>query len=136
LSRMNKIFKLLNGLATAVFVLAAVVQYNDPDALRWIVVYLAAAVACLDHLTGTRLPWLPPSLLCISLTWCILLAVHLPGSVHWSDVVASIEMRSQSIEQVREAGGLLLVVFWCAVLIFKGPWFHRSSHRGTRNDPE
>lgn len=38
--------KIANWIVAVLFVLAAVVQYNDVDAALWVVIYLAAGVFC------------------------------------------------------------------------------------------
>lgn len=40
---MNRFFKILAWVFALLFLLGAVVQYNDPDALIWILIYCAAA---------------------------------------------------------------------------------------------
>ena len=42
----RKVFAIANGIMAAMFLLSAVLQYNDPDPLRWIALYAAAALAC------------------------------------------------------------------------------------------
>ena len=44
--RARWIWRGVNGLTTCVFLLFAVVQYNDPDPVRWMAIYLAAALCC------------------------------------------------------------------------------------------
>jgi hypothetical protein len=47
----------------ALFSLSAVVQLNDPDPLRWILVYAAAAsLSACPQSRGTRRAFPPPSL--------------------------------------------------------------------------
>lgn len=40
---MNTLFKYIGFLFTVLFAIGAAVQYNDPDSLAWIIIYLAAA---------------------------------------------------------------------------------------------
>ena len=44
---MNILFKSIGFLLTLLFGIGAAVQYNDPDSLVWIIVYLAAALVSL-----------------------------------------------------------------------------------------
>ncbi|AZQ57704.1 hypothetical protein EJ994_02355 [Maribacter sp. MJ134] len=44
---MNILFKVIGCLFTVLFTLGAVVQYNDPDSLVWIIIYAIAAVISL-----------------------------------------------------------------------------------------
>ncbi len=86
------------------FVVAAVVQLDDPDSLRWIVLYaVAGALALVEAFGGrTALRWLlfVPELLvaAVALVWCATLVPGVLREASWS---------GSEIE--REAGGLLLV---------------------------
>lgn len=44
---MNLLFKVLGYVFAILFLIGAALQYNDPDALMWIVIYLIAAIASL-----------------------------------------------------------------------------------------
>jgi hypothetical protein len=57
--RTGAAWKIADAIFLLMFVLSVVVQVNDPDPLRWMAIYGAAAVACLLSLTG-RLPWWLP----------------------------------------------------------------------------
>ena len=99
------------------YLLSALVQYNDPDALPWILIYLAAGCMCAAHFRQ-RLPrWLPTSLLFISLVWIGTLLPDIVGQVSLADVVESLSMKTRAVEQAREIGGLALIAIWSAVLM-------------------
>ncbi len=52
-------FKIAQGLLAAYFLFAAAVQYNDPDPVHWMLLYLASAISCIMALLGRdRLPLL------------------------------------------------------------------------------
>lgn len=105
-----------NILFLLVYLLSAAVQYNDPDALLWIAIYLAAAGMCIVQLSSRQARWLPPSLLVISLVWIGMLLPSIIGEVSLGEIVESISMKTREVEEAREIGGLLLVVIWAAVL--------------------
>ncbi|WP_405383181.1 transmembrane 220 family protein [Maribacter sp. LLG6340-A2] len=44
---MNILFKILGYLFAVLFTVGAVLQYNDPDAILWVIIYLIAAVVSL-----------------------------------------------------------------------------------------
>ncbi|HDZ03540.1 hypothetical protein LCGC14_0127220 [marine sediment metagenome] len=44
---MNILFKVLGYLFTVLFTVSAVLQYNDPDSLHWIIIYGVAALVSL-----------------------------------------------------------------------------------------
>ncbi|MEH6582677.1 MAG: transmembrane 220 family protein [Halioglobus sp.] len=112
-------FARFNYLFFASFVLSAVVQYNDPDATLWIAVYLASAALCADQWRPRPLRW-PAPLLCLTSTiWLISLLPAIVGKVSFADIVASISMQTQAVEEAREIGGLSIVAFWTACITGK-----------------
>ena len=54
------VFKVANWLMIAAFLFSVAVQYNDPDPIRWMLVYGLAALACILKLRG-RLSWYFPA---------------------------------------------------------------------------
>lgn len=112
-------FRLFNGMFLAAFLASAAVQYNDPDSLVWILVYLAAAWMCLAQLRQTLSFRLPLVLLCLSLAWIAWLLPALAGGVSWRDIFESISMKTRAVEEAREIGGLALVAIWSAALLFR-----------------
>ena len=109
----------LNGLFLVAYLLSAAVQFNDPDALIWIAIYLAAAVMCFAR-WRRRLPkWLAPLLLAISLVWIGSLLPSIVGKVSPAEIVESISMQTRAVEEAREIGGLLLVAIWAGVLSWR-----------------
>ena len=45
---MNLLFKTLGYLFTLLFITGAILQYNDPDALVWVIIYAIAALVSLS----------------------------------------------------------------------------------------
>ena len=111
--------KVLNAVFLIIYLLCAVVQYNDPDTLPWALIYLAAATMCLLEVGNKPAKWLPPTLLGISLVWIGFLLPSIVGQVSLEEIFASITMKTKAVEEAREIGGLLLVVFWAGVLALK-----------------
>lgn len=110
--------RVFNATFMLAFLLSALVQYNDPDALPWIIVYLVAAAMCALQLTGRCPRWLPLALLAVSLAWSAALLPAIIGQVSPGEVFDSISMRTRAVEEAREIGGLALVAAWSAVLAF------------------
>jgi hypothetical protein len=111
--------KTLNLFFMAAFLLSTIVQFNDPDPLRWIMIYSAMVIVCALH-HFARLPWkiaAIPVLIC--LTWIASLLPALNQGVPWREVLGSLAMQNDTVEEVREIGGLLLVLLWAAVLLKK-----------------
>jgi len=108
-----------NWLMAALFALAVVLQYNDPDPIRWMAIYGLAGLACLLALAG-RLPRLAPVLLGLAaLGWAATLAPGVVGRVSLGELFESYVMKSEPVEEAREMGGLLVVTAWMAVLALR-----------------
>lgn len=106
----------LNTAFLIIYILSAAVQYNDPDPIRWMLVYLAAAVMCIQQLRGQRQRLLPLLLLVVSLLWMGSLLPSFVGQTTPAEIFASITMQTRAVEEAREFGGLLLVALWAGVL--------------------
>jgi hypothetical protein len=103
------------------FAFAAVVQYNDPDPLRWMAMYSLAMLACGLALAG-RLSRLLPGLMGLgALMWAGTLAPGVVGRVSLGELYQSYGMLSAAVEEGREMGGLLIVAAWMGVLTLAGP---------------
>lgn len=97
-----RIFALLMA---AVFLVFAVLQYNDPDPILWIPIYLYMVLLSVWYYRGG----VPNVLLLISA------AVYLAGAVymwpaHWEGVQLQNGMKTMNIEHGRESLGLGLCV--------------------------
>lgn len=98
------IMRVLQVLMAALFVMAAAVQYNDPDPLIWILIYSGSALLCL--LTAARQPT-PRALRVVKLGIASVASV-------WSAWLASGVLGQQPIfdEEGREMMGLALIALW------------------------
>lgn len=116
------IFKIFNYLFIGVFVLCAAVQYNDPDPIQWMAVYLAACLLCILFAIGrfsSKAAW---ALIGVSLVWAafqVYWAVTTPGEITLHAVFGSAAMMNERVELVRETGGLLIVAGWTLALLQK-----------------
>ena len=108
--------KYANLFMAALFVFGAAVQYNDPDPLRWIAVYLAGAVACLLANRVRGLYWLPASILVVCISWSLSLMPAVVGRIPFLQMFASWEMKDSGVEMSREMYGLLIIGGWMLVL--------------------
>ena len=112
-------YKAFNFLFLLAFALSVLVQYNDPDPWAWIAIYLAAAGMCIAWYRH-RLPrWYAPLLLVISLVWIGILLPSVVGKVSLPELIDSVSMKTRSVEEAREIGGLLLVAIWSGVLMHR-----------------
>lgn len=107
----------LDGLMTALFALAIAVQYNDPDPLYWMTLYLPAAL--LSALAFLRRFRPGPTYLGA--------AVYLALALYYAPAFR--EARPESFdawsmgtladEEVREAGGVALCALWVGALAWR-----------------
>ena len=107
--------------ASAVFVLSAAVQYNDPDPALWVAIYVVAAVSCVGAAAivagvvvhgRVAVGRVAVATAVVAVAWA---ATLVPAAVAWlqSDHDAvSFTMKTGDVgeELARECGGLTLVV--------------------------
>jgi len=113
-------FVAINAGMGVLFLISAVLQYNDPDPLRWIVLWAAAAAACFIQ-RRFRQAWLVAGAVCVvALLWAALLApTALPG-LELADLAGEMKAETPQIELGREILGLLIIAVWMAVLVVVG----------------
>lgn len=100
------------------FLFAVAVQYNDPDPLRWMALYGAAAAASLLVAWRGQAPiGLPAATCLLALVWAAWIGPPVLGRVSSGELFAEFEMASPVIEEAREAVGLLIVAGWMAVVL-------------------
>jgi hypothetical protein len=109
----------LNAIFLIIYLLCAAVQYNDTDAILWICWYLAAASMCIVEFRLEPPRWPPWVLAVISVAWIGTLLPSIVGQVSLEDIFTSISMKTDTAEQAREIGGLLLVGLWAGVLSYR-----------------
>lgn len=103
----------------AVFALSALVQFNDPDPVGWILLYGAAFAIALCATVISIHPAAPLILLAVSLCWATFLLPPVWQSsepLSLSAVFGSVSMKNERVELVREIGGLLIVSAYLALL--------------------
>ena len=101
----------------ALFAFAAIVQFNDPDPLRWIAVYTAASLLSLAPLIRRRLP--PVLFASVAIVSCACAAAIVAGAARGADYLRMFdawEMSSAAVEEAREATGLFIAGAWMAAL--------------------
>jgi hypothetical protein len=104
------------------FLLGALVQYNDPDPLRWMAIYLAASVSC--FLAGfNNIGWqFPAAVAAIGLVWALIWARQAFPNVRVGEMFESWEMKNVRVEEGREMYGLLIIFVAMTVLAI-ARWF-------------
>ena len=111
-------FRILNGLMAALFAVAVAVQYNDPDPVRWMAIYGIACAVSITAAARSRAPVtvaLTAALIAFvwSVSWASTSSAGLSMYAHMFD---SWEMKNASIEEAREASGLLIVTVWMVIV--------------------
>lgn len=112
------------AIASCIFALfyafSVVVQYNDPDPVRWMLIYGAAAVISAWAARTSLLPVIPGAVAAVALIWALTLvpsvARQLPSLF---DLTKSIKMMAPGVEETREAGGLLFVATWMIAIAWR-----------------
>ena len=103
-----RLFGVLNLVMAAFFALFAIVQYNDPDPMLWMIVYALAALACVLH----HLKRLPPEAAAGYGGLVLLMGLYLAYRV--------ISQRQFFFdEEGREMMGAFLVTIWMVVLYLR-----------------
>lgn len=109
------LLSVLNYVMLVVFALGAVVQYNDPDPIPWMLIYGAAAFACALFARG-RAHWaVPAAVAAVAFVWGAMLAPEALG-VRFGEMVETFQMKDPRVEVGREMWGLTLIFVWMAVL--------------------
>ena len=110
--------RILSAPLALFFLFAAVVQYNDPDPLRWMAIYGAAALMCSWAVRGLVMPFAPALVGLVALLWCATIAPRVIGHVAPADLFREVAMATPVIEEAREAMGLLIVAVWMALIVW------------------
>lgn len=122
----TRLWRAADALFFLMFALSVVVQFNDPDPLRWAAIYGAAAIVCLASFANRAARW--PALIVggIALIWALGIAPRVVGKVNPREMFNAWEMKNIGIEESREMYGLLLVAFWMALVAVRA---ERSAKR-------
>lgn len=110
---MNPIFKSIGFLFTLLFGLGAAVQYNDPDSLAWIVIYLVAALISLLFALNKLNIFIP--LIC-GLACFIGFGYLYPSDFQGFDLN---DGDIKTVELGREAFGLLIIALICSLYVYR-----------------
>jgi Transmembrane family 220, helix len=110
------LFRLANWVMTAAFLFSVAVQYNDPDPLRWMLIYGLAVLACGLKEAGWLRWYLPAAVSATALGWAASLLPRVLGRTTFAEMFQSFHMINTVVEEAREMGGILIVAAWMAVL--------------------
>ncbi len=113
------------------FLYSIAVQYNDPDALLWMLIYSVGLVLTILHLYEKASPalLLVASLLGICGVTYLTLSIQ---DVELDNLFSSWNMRDRGVVQVGEAIGLLIQSLWLAYLVVANRKTPRTSEYDSR----
>lgn len=105
-------WRLLQLVFAVLFVFATAVQYNDPDPLRWMAIYGAAA-AISGAAALRRVRWqVPAAVAVVALLWAATLVPAVARNPQSGGLFNEWGMASISVEEGREMYGLAIVAAW------------------------
>ncbi len=105
-------FRYASWLMAALFAICVALQYNDPDPIRWMLIYGAAMIVS-AVLPAKRGAW-PIGVLvgAAALVWAIVLTMHVWGIIHLDDLWKKMSEKGGAVEEGREAGGMWIEAVW------------------------
>lgn len=118
---METFFKIFALVLTLLFGYAMVVQFNDPDALKWILIYLAAAVASVLFLLRKMKSGI---FFFLSGFFIMLFILYWPET--WEGVQLDNGMKTVNIEEGRESLGSLIAGIVMLVYGFRTRFSNQS----------
>jgi len=116
LAAMGRTFAIANGVLAALFLVSALLQFNDPDSLRWFAMYVAAAAACVVAWRVRGGWWAPAAIGLVAVAWAVALSPILPD-LRFDDLAREMKAANPRIELSRELLGLLIIATWMIVLV-------------------
>ncbi len=115
------------------FLCGALVQWNDPDPLGWIVMYSAAALA--SGVAG-RVRWARLAAAACgaaALGWGLRIATEMPTWVAPARMFEPMESHGGAVEMAREVWGLGIIALWMLLLALKQKV---GAQKDTKSTPE
>src|SRR5262245_11123581 len=106
-------YKAASWIMAALLLVCVVLQYNDPDPIRWMAIYGAGAstsallpsrrfaVVVLGYIVGA-----------VAMAWAAYLTHEVWGRVELSDLTGKMSEKGGDVEVGREAGGLWIEAVW------------------------
>jgi hypothetical protein len=119
-ARQGRGFIVANAVMLAAFAAFTAVQWNDPDPVRWMLMYGAAAAACACALYRA-VPWPAAAAVgAVALVWGLTLAPGVLAEAPGARLFSPDGMMSPGVEEAREMLGLFIVAAWMAALVVAG----------------
>jgi hypothetical protein len=108
-------FKLTCWVMAAVLALCVALQYNDPDPIRWMLIYGAGMVISVllpMYRDAAKVGVLAGA---AALVWTVMLLIPIWDKVSPSDAFLKMSEKGGAVEELREAGGLAIEGMWLAL---------------------
>src|SRR3982751_1475020 len=118
---MNWFIRAVELLFALLFLFGAAVQYNDPDPIRWMAIYLSACAASVMAAFNVGPWWFAILVGLIALVWALTLAPRAFPNVRLGELVEQWEMKDVRVEEGREMYGLF-IIFVVMTLVALGRW--------------
>lgn len=105
-------FPWLSYLMAALFATCVVLQYNDPDPVRWMAIYGAGAIV--SALMPAKKPFAGLGILVglVCAAWSLYLVHATWGLIAVSDLTNKMSEKGGAVEAGREAAGLAIEAVW------------------------
>ena len=126
----NTMFRILNAICFAMFLLSIALQYNDPDPLPWMGLYAIPAV--ITWMGIFRQYTVFSAVFALLYTVAFFWWVPTATITNPSHLFTDLQMHEKGVEEAREAFGLLICAAWMAVLAVAW-WSTRKSHSEDQN---
>ncbi len=111
--------RIANIVFAALFIFGAIVQFNDPDPLAWVAVYLFAAGACVLAVRQPTGYIVQVAVALVCVVWAVIISPRVFGHSSFGRMFESWEMKDTSVEYSREMYGLALIAIWMAVNVIR-----------------
>tara|TARA_B100000700_G_C15062964_1_gene867236 strand:+ start:14892 stop:15227 length:336 start_codon:yes stop_codon:yes gene_type:complete len=99
------------------FGLSAILQFNDPDPIIWVIIYGSATSFSAAYHSRITIDWkLFGIFSLITFIWGLILFFDLDSTVNFLDLFEEFSMKNSSVEVGRESGGLFLISIWNFIL--------------------
>jgi uncharacterized membrane protein YkvI len=108
--------KTANAIFAVLFILFACLQYNDPDPVLWISIYLYATIICIMAYRNKFYPIMNIIGILMYITYALLLFFDADGVVSWAtkhqaeNIASTMKAEQPWIEETREFGGLIILI--------------------------
>lgn len=117
-------FRFASYVMAALLAVCVALQVNDPDPLRWVLMYGAAMIAAALLPAKKRLVPVGYLVGAIALVWAAYLLYAVWGRMEVGDLASKMSEKGGAVEEGRESGGLAIAGAW---LVFASAFRQRRA---------